>query len=290
MQSDSFLSDMGPRSTSDGDRLSILSAEPSLLVPQHIRALSDTELIAATRALGRGLLSYTWAVVPLVMALAALAFGARAAMLSCILTILVCKVALYFHEHSRAVAVAQLAKREFCARYHIGALTLDEATAATQLAQNDALEIVVLFRAWALPHGGHRYIKITIGTESRMQIYQTPFLGDLLKHATARSCMLKLDLPLTAAHERRLREACAPESFASASSAHQAPRAIMTGPLDGLPCDLVVLRRGADPLRVGMSFRGIASLHALTPAELLVSEILEVEGQVTGNERAAADA
>jgi hypothetical protein len=120
MQSDSFLSDMGPRSTGDGERLSILSAEPSLLIPQHIRALSDAELIAATRALARGLLSYTWAVVPLVTAIVAATVGARTALVSCVATIVACKVGLYFHEHSRAVEVAQLAKREFCARYHGG--------------------------------------------------------------------------------------------------------------------------------------------------------------------------
>ena len=287
MHSDSFLSDMGP---SDGERLSILSAEPSLLVPQYIRALSDAELIAATRALARGLLSYTWAVVPLVTASVAVTLGIRAALFSCVVTILLCKVALHFHEHSRAVAVAQLAKREFCMRYHIGALTLDETTAAAQLAQTSALELVVLFRAWALPHGGHRFIKITVGAEARAQIYQTPFLGDLLKHAASQSCMLKLDLPLTAAQVERLRTACeklVSSANQSTNQPQQPPRAIMAGPLDGLPCDLVVLRRGAEALRVGMNFRGIASLHALTPSEGLVSEILDIEGQFTGTERAA---
>jgi hypothetical protein len=121
-----------------------------------------------------------------------------------------------------------------------------------------------------------------------MQVYQTPFLGDLLRHATAQSCMLKLDLPLSAAQVERLRSACA--QLVSSPPEHQPPRAVVTGPLDGLPCDLVVLRRNAEALRVGMSFRGIASLHALTPAERLVSEILEVEGQVTGTERATAQA
>jgi len=250
-------------------------------------------LIAATRALARGLLSYTWAVVPLVSLLIAAAFGARAALIGCILTILVCKVALHLHEHSRAVAVAQLAKREFCARYHIGALTLDEATAAAQLAQISGLALVVLFRAWALPHGGHRFIKITVSdsreahAETRVQIYQTPFLGDLLRHATARSCMLKLDQTLTAAQVERLRSACAKLTPAPPE---QPPRALMGSPLDGLPCDLVVLRRDSDALRVGMNFRGIASLHTLSPCERLVSEILDIEAEITGTERATVDA
>jgi hypothetical protein len=39
-----------------------------------------------------------------------------------------------------------------------------------------------------------------------------------------------------------------------------------------------------------MNFRGIASLHTLSPCERLVSEILDIEAEITGTERATVDA
>ncbi|MEY4583199.1 MAG: hypothetical protein RL701_7902, partial [Pseudomonadota bacterium] len=209
MPSDTFLSDMGPRTAADGERLSILSADPAVFVPPDIRALSDAELIATTRPLLRGVAGYAWMIVPLVTALAALTLGAVAALVCCIVAIAGCKIALYYHERSRAVARGQLAKREFCSRYHIGALTLDETAAVTQLAQDHAIESVLLFRAWALPHGGHRFIRVDLGEQNRIAVYITPFLGDLQRSASALSRMAKLDLPLSHAQAARLQAAYA---------------------------------------------------------------------------------
>ena len=82
MHRDSFLSDMGPRTSADGDRLSILSQGPDVTVPLEIRLLSDVELIALTDTLRRGFLAYVWLSVPLATALAWLAFGRVAAAVS----------------------------------------------------------------------------------------------------------------------------------------------------------------------------------------------------------------
>jgi hypothetical protein len=70
----------------------------------------------------------------------------------------------------------------------------------------------------------------------------------------------------------------------------QVPQRVFVGePLDGLPCDVVVLRRGAEPLRGSMNFRGVASLERLSPAETLVSTVLALESEVVGRARFAVD-
>jgi hypothetical protein len=288
MQSESFLSDMGPRSSADGERLSILSANPAIFVPQEIRALSDADLIAATRVLRRGIAGYAWLIVPTVTTLAGFTLGKIAAVVACIVTIVACKVGLYLHERSKAVARGQLAKREFCSRYHIGALTLDETAAVTQMAEDHSINAVMLFRAWALPHGGHRFIRIEFGVETRIAIYTTPFLGDLQSQASAQGRMAKLDLPLSVVQAARLRDTF--EELSPAEIAKVPAHAIFEGaPLAGLPCDVVVLRRNAPTLRASMNFRGIASIHKFAPAERLVSEVLDIEGEITGTERFEVD-
>jgi hypothetical protein len=287
MSSDTFLSDMGPRTAADGERLSILSADPAVFVPPEIRALSDAELVAATRALRRGVAGYAWLIVPVVTVLAALTLGAIAAVVACIVAIAACKVALYLHERSRAVARGQLAKREFCSRYHIGALTLDETAAVTQLAQDSSIESVLLFRAWALPHGGHRFIRIDLGDRNRIAVYITPFLGDLQQSASPLTRMAKLELPLSHAQVERLRAAYA--GLTVVEREQQRAQFFDAAPLDGLPSDVVVLRRGEPVWRASMNFRGIASLHKLSPSERLVSEVLEIEAEITGGEKLETD-
>jgi hypothetical protein len=280
MPSHSVYDDLGPRSAADGERPSLLSADPSLFVPPYIRAMSDAELIAATRALNRSVGGYAWATVVLATLLAGASLGALAAVIASVVSIAACKVGLHLHERSRAVARGQLAKREFCARYHIGALALDEAAAVTQLAHSDHTQLVVLFRAWALPHGGHRFIRVELGAENRIAMYATPFLGDLQRHAYAQTHMSKLEAPLSAAHAERLRSACADLPGAQLESVPA--RAIAHGPSLGLPCDLVVLRRNEEILRAGLNLDA-ASTQASSPLERLARTILDLEAEVTGS-------
>jgi hypothetical protein len=302
MQSDSFLSDMGPRSAADSDRPSILSVQPATWLPLELRGLSDAELIAATGALRRGIIGWAWAIVPAVTIVVAVTLGLKVALLACLVAIVVCKIGLHLHERSRAVVKGQLAKREFCARYHIGSLTLDEAAAVQQLLEDESTDLIMLFRAWALPHGGHRFIRIALGHKSRIAMFATPFLSDLLRQPSARSRMMKLDLSLSPAHEAQLRAACTKlairERDVQGGSGGQggqggqegtrenaSPRALAGAPLDGLPCDLVVFRRDAETLRLSMDFRGIASLHELSSAERLVADVLEIESAIMGMQR-----
>lgn len=279
MPSHSFLSDMGPRSAADLERPSILSADPALFIPPEIRALSDLDLIAATRALNRSVVNYAWTIVPVAAVAAGATLGASAAVVACVLAIAACKLGLYLHERSGAVKRGQLAKREFCARYHIGALSLDEAAARMQLAASEQTELVVLFRAWALPHGGHRFIRVELGAENKIATYATPFLGDLQRHSFASTHMTKIEAPLSAAQAERLRSACAD---LIPTELEQLPgRALATASL-GLPCDLVVLRRGAETVRAGMNLGSDANMQLLTPPERLASALLDIEGEIAG--------
>jgi hypothetical protein len=288
MQSDSLLSDVGPGSGADSNRARMLGAHAAL-VPLELHALGDADLIAATRALHPALASYAWAIVLAATVAAALAAGATWAIAVCVIAIIACKVGLYMHERSRAVARAQLAKRELCARYHIGSIEQDEAEANDQLREDDGIERIVLFRAWALPHGGHRFVRIALGRESRIAMYATPFLSDLHRHPSARGRMMQLDLPLSQRHEERLRKVCS-ELTPQTTHEPELPRATTVGaPLDGLPCAVVVLGRDMPAAHHSMDFRGIASLHALSPAERLVSEVLEIEAEVTGTQRFEPD-
>jgi hypothetical protein len=277
MPSHSVFDDLGPRSAADGERPSLLSADPSLFVPPDIRALSDAQLIAATRVLTRSVGSYAWAAVFLATVVAGTELGALAALVAGVCAIVVCKVALHLHERSRAVARGKLAKREFCARYHIGALALDEAAAVTQLVRNDHTQIVVLFRAWALPHGGHRFIRVELGAENRIAMYTTPFLGDLQRHAYALTHMNKLEAPLSAAHAERLHSACA--DLTGAKLENMPVRAIAGGEFR-LPCDLVVIRRDAEILRAGMNLD--TATDARSPLERLARTMIDIEGEVSG--------
>jgi hypothetical protein len=278
MPSHSVFDDLGPRSAADGARLSLLSADPSLFVPPEIRALSDKQLIAATRVLTRSVGTYAWGAVVLATIAAGTTLGALAALIACAGAIAVCRLALRLHERSRAVSRGKLAKREFCARYHIGALALDEAAAVTQLALNDHMQFVVLFRAWALPHGGHRFIRVELGAENRIAMYATPFLGDLQRHAYALTHMNKLEAPLSAAHAERLHGACA--DLVGAKLENMPARAIGDASF-GLPCDLVVIRRDAEILRAGLNL-DIAGAELRSPLERLARTMIDIESEVTG--------
>jgi hypothetical protein len=282
MHRDSFLSDMGPRSSADGDRLSILSQGPVVAVPLEIRLLSDVELIGLTNTLRRGLLAYAWLSLPLASGLAWLAFGPMAAAIAAVVAIGGSNLAARLYERSNATHRALLAKREFCARYHIGSLTVDEAAAVGQLAEEPQLDGVLLFRAWALPHGGHRFIRIELGATHRIAVYTTPFLGDLQRRPDTRALMAKLEQPLSDAQNERLVHVL---SELTPSKMQNIPQRVVVGqPLDGLPCDVVVLRRGAETLRASMNFRGVASLERLSPAEDLVSTVLALESEIVGRE------
>ena len=284
MHRDSFLSDMGPRTTADGDRLSILSQSPADAVPLEIRLLSDEELIQLTGALRRGFLAYVWLAVPVASLLGWFALGPIAAVVAGVVAIAACKLAARLAEGSKASYRALMAKREFCARYHIGSLTVDENAAVGQLAEDPQLDGVLLFRAWALPHGGHRFIRIELGASHRHRIavYTTPFLGDLQRRPDRRALMAKLEQPLSEAQSERLLSVLA--DLTPDKMEHIPQRVVVGQPLDGLPCDVVVLRRGADVLRASMNFRGVASLERLSPAEDLVSTVLALESEIVGRE------
>lgn len=282
MHRDSFLSDMGPRTSADGDRLSILSQSPADAVPLEIRMLSDAELIDLSNTLGRGFLAYVWLSVPLATVLAWLALGPIAAAIAGVIAIVACKIAARLYERSRATQRAQLAKREFCARYHIGSLTVDQNAAVSQLAEEPQLEGVLLFRAWALPHGGHRFIRIELGATNKIAVYTTPFLGDLQRRQESRALMAKVEQDLTESQSERLAHAL--EELTPDKMSYIPQRVVVGQPLDGLPCDVVVLRRGAEALRASMNFRGVASLERLSPAEDLVSTVLALESEVVGRQ------
>ena len=287
MHRDSFLSDMGPRTSADGDRLSVLSQSPADAVPLEIRLKTDAELIDLTDPLRRSFLGYIWLSVPVATLAAGLTLGAVAAAIAGVLAITACKVAARLYERSKARQRGLLAKREFCARYHIGSLTVDEAAAVVQLADEPQLEGVLLFRAWALPHGGHRFIRIELGKAPRIAVYTTPFMGDLQRHPELRANLAKLEQPLSEAQVQRLWQVLAE---LTPDKMRDIPQRVFAGqPLDGLPCDVVVLRRGADPLRASMNFRGVASLERLTLAETLVSTVLALESEITGRARFEVD-
>ena len=289
MPRDSFLSDMGPRTAADGDRLSILSQSPADSVPLEIRLLTDAELIDLTRALRRSFLAYVWLIVPLAGAAAALTLGAAAGVVAGVLAIVACKLAVSLYERSRAKQRGLLAKREFCARYHIGSLSVDENQVVAQLAEEPELAGVLLFRAWALPHGGHRFIRIELGPAPRIAVYTTPFLGDPQRHPETQTHMAKVEQPLTPAQLERAGLEGALADLTPSKMQYIPQRVVVGQPLDGLPCDVVVLRRGFEPLRASMNFRGVASLEALSPAETLVSCVLALESEVEGRERFAVD-
>jgi hypothetical protein len=253
----------------------------------EIRLRSDAELIDLTRALGRSFLGYVWLIVPLATLAAALTLGAAGAVVAGALAIGLCKLAVHLYERSNAKQRGLLAKREFCARYHIGSLTVDENLAVAQLADDPELSGVLLFRSWALPHGGHRFIRIELGRAPQIAVYTTPFLGDLQSHPEMHPHMAKLEQPLTEAQLSRLSDVL--RELTPENMQHIPQRVVAGQPLDGLPCDVVVLRRGHDPLRASMNFRGVASLEALSPAENLVSCVLALESEIEGRERLPVD-
>ncbi|MET0386783.1 MAG: hypothetical protein ABW321_12530 [Polyangiales bacterium] len=246
-------------------------------IPPEIHALSDAELIDASRVLTRGYGSGVWFVVPAVTAAVGFTVGWRWAALSCIAAIVVCRVLIGLHERSAVVLRGRLAKRELNARYHVGGLALDEAAAATRLADTADLDTVILFRAWALPHGGHRFVQVELGADARISLRMTPFLGDLHQLASAQSRMLKLDRPLSAAEVQRVQGLLAQLTAAP-------PTALEPEIQDGLPCELIVLRRGQAPLRASMSFDGVTSPTHASPVARLIGLVLDLEAEVSGRE------
>jgi hypothetical protein len=289
MHRDVSLSDMGPRSAADGDRLSILSQSPGLQIPLDIQLMSDTELVALTRALRRGFLAYIWLIVPLATAAAALTLGAWAAALACVLALAICKLSAHLYESSKAKQRGLLAKREFCARYHIGSLSVDEAAAVAQLSDDPALPGVILFRAWALPHGGHRFVRIELGEKPSIAVYSTPFLGDLQEHPALLAHTTKVERGLSEAQLEGVNKKLA-ALWPVAQQPEREQQLLKEAPLAGLPCDVVVLRRGQEPLRTSVSYHGtLAPAPHVASVEALVSSVLELESEIMGRERFALD-
>lgn len=286
MHRDSSLSDMGPRTAADGDRLSFLSDGPELSVPADIRALSDMELVRLTRALRSGFQAYAWLCVPLATLAAALLAGALAAAAAFVVAAAACKLAVHGYERSKAKERGLFAKREFCARFHIGSLKLDQAVAQRRLASDAAIDAVLLFRAWALPHGGHRFVRIELGRTPNIAVYTTPFLGDLQRHPELARHMAKLERPLTDAQQEQLHERLA--SLTAADMPSLVPRSAEHEPLASLPCDVVVLQRECEPLRASMSLQSAAVANQ-SGAEALVSTVMAIESEVIDSERFAVD-
>jgi len=284
-----FLSDMGPRNATFADRSSLLSVDPTLIVPEEIRKLSDAELVTATKALRQGAVGYAWAVVLVLTALTAVWFGTVAAVVGCVIAIVGCRLALYLRDRSKGVERGQLAKREFCSRYHIGSLTVDEAAAEAQIARDPSIDSVLLYRAWVLPHGGHRFIRVELGERQSIAIYTTPFLGDVQRDPNALSRLTKLELALSTKHAERLTRMVSELSAEKFVSVEPRP-VLLDAPLEATPCDIVVLRRGESSLRASMHFRGLASLDPLSAPEQLVSTLLEIEEEIADGEPLTGDA
>jgi hypothetical protein len=243
-------------------------------IPSDIRALSDSELITATRALNGGASRYLWPIVPLATVATAVLYSWLIAVASCAAAIAACRLAILWHERSSDLRRGQFAKQELCLRYHIGGLARDEAEASAQLAQIAGEGPILLFRAWALPHGGHRFVRIELGSAPRIVICTTPFLADLHRLGAAQARMTQLDLPLPAAHAVRLGALLAQHTA-------QASEPVEPVVVDGLPCEVVLLRRQLPTLRASLNYSGAnAREHSTTSA--LVAIILEIEADVTG--------
>jgi hypothetical protein len=136
-----------------------------------------------------------------------------------------------------------------------------------------------------LPHGGHRFIRVELGSENRIALYATPFLGDLQRHAYARTHMSKLEAPLSAAHSERLHRACAE---LVGTTLENTPVRTLADASFGLPCDLVVVRREAEILRAGLNLDTVGS-DGRSPLERLARTLIDIEAEVTGAAHFAPD-
>jgi hypothetical protein len=252
---------------------------------REIEALSDSELIALSTGLDHGL-GPLWLIVPVLAIAAFLAWGLWPAALTCGVTMAACRVVSQLRERSSATMRRRLAEQAFSARYHIGSLARDELQVGELLARPGPLDTVLLFRAWSWPHGGHRFVRIELAEASaRLLALATPFLADLHRLPGLHVRMMKLDQPLTAAELTRLRAALA--ELTPAQRLSDAPPAAGPG-LEDLPCELLVLRRGEQPVRASLHFAGTTALAQASPLEGLVALVLDLEATAAGDHVLAA--
>jgi hypothetical protein len=238
-----------------------------------LRAKSDAELVAATRPLDGAFGCYLWLILPATAAIGAMYWGAAGALLGALAALGIARVALRLRSRAPHVRRARLAEREYCARYQIDSLGDAESEALALLREPGPVEAVILLRAHSLPRGGHRFVRVEFGHAPRITLRATPWLADLRRFPDELSRTRKLDLSLTSAQIEPLQRLVS-----------QLTAADLTSPasevLDGMPCEVCVLRRGSEPLHASMNyaFRSarittLASMRLLTLVFDLVTQV-----------------
>ncbi len=211
---------------------------------------------------------------PLVGAGLGSAWGSVGTALGALAALALCASILRLRERLPRVRSAREAERELAARFALSPLEQHEAEARAALEASGAPEAVLLFRAVALPHGGHRFIRIDLADASRIRVRSMPFLRDLASVDAPETRMLKVDRPLPAAAGERVRA----QLRELTPGALVAPAHFVK---DGFPCSAVVLRRGAEPLRATLNLAGLPQELKAHPCARLLGLMLELEAEVS---------
>jgi hypothetical protein len=236
---------------------------------------SDAELVRAALDGDDSFGCYLWLIAPPLGASLGFFWGRGGAVLGMLGALALCALILRLRQLLPAVRERKRAARELELRFDLAPLEQHEANACAALEQPGAPEAVLLFEGRALPHGGHRFIRIDLAAESTIRVRSTPFLHDLARVEEPQRRMLKIDGPLSAVGAERVRallRELTPEALIG-------PRHFVR---DGFPCAAVVLRRGAEPLRASLNLAGLPAELKANPCVRLLELMLELEAEVAG--------
>jgi hypothetical protein len=236
----------------------------------QIEAMSGAELVEAARAVADRFGCFAWALAAVVGAVAAVVLEPADATLALSVAIALCLGWKLGRRYMPRVRFARLATEEFARRWWLEPLEVYEASAEERIGSGQA-DAVVLLIGRALPHGGHRAIRLELsGSDATAEARSTPFLEDLIAGADLARQIVLPETPVQAGDAARLSallDSLTPERVVP-------PRTVV---LDGFPCQISVLRRSREPLRATLNLAGSSEAIATHPVRELCALVLEIE-------------
>jgi hypothetical protein len=239
-------------------------------VAQRLEAVSEAELIEAARVVEDRLGCVAWGVAAAGGVVANLTLDPGPAALVLASAIAVCVAWKIGRRSLPRVRLGRLAAEEFARRWWLEPIEVYEARAA-ELIESGEVDGVILLVGRALPHGGHRAIRIVLaGGATTAEARATPFLPDLIAGADLARQIVLPEVSVSAADTARL----------SAMLESLTPERMVPPPsiaLDGFPCEISVLMRGRPRLHAALNLTGSAEGFAKHPVRELCALVLEIE-------------
>lgn len=236
----------------------------------QIEAMSGAELVEAARAVADRFGCFAWAMAAVIGALAAVFLDPVDAVLVLIVAIALCLGWKLGRRFMPRVRFARLATEEFARRWWLEPFEVYEASAAMRIESGQA-DAVVLLVGRALPHGGHRAIRLELsGLDATAEARSTPFLEDLIAGADLARQIVLPETPVPSGDAARLSaliESLTPERM-------NTPKSLI---LDGFPCEVLVLRRGHERLHASLNLAASSEAIAHHPVRELCALVLEIE-------------